>query len=81
MKTYVLTEPIFNRLKQKLGGQPPKCHFCGEILTPEQKYLEFEWNNDFIKITLVRNPEIVSISHYGGHVKHYHKKCFEKTLH
>jgi|YelNatPaOPRAMG01_1025707.scaffolds.fasta_scaffold54057_3 hypothetical protein len=83
MKQYVLTMPIFKRLTKR-HGEPLKCAFCGEPIKPIIKHWKFKFGNKnvLLNITLVKNPEVVSLA-YGNHgnVKHYHSECYEKTLH
>lgn len=80
MKQYVLTLSIFKRLTKKFG--PLLCCYCGEPIQPIEKNWKFMFNNGLLQITLVKNPEVVSLA-YGNHgkVKHYHSECYEKTLH
>jgi hypothetical protein len=73
--------PIFKRLIKRFG-EPLICGFCGEPIQPIAKEWKFNFTNGFLQITLVKNPEVVSMGYgKGGMVKHYHRECYEKTLH
>jgi hypothetical protein len=79
MKQYLLTEPIFKRLSKRYGLL--KCHYCGELLKPKETISKIESNNSNISITtrIMKNQEVVSVSHGKGK-KYYHKECYEKLF-
>jgi|YelNatPaOPRAMG01_1025707.scaffolds.fasta_scaffold49485_3 hypothetical protein len=80
MKQYVLTKTVFSRLTKRHGTLI--CFYCGQPIQPIEKEWKFTFTNGLLKITLIKNPEVISISHGNrGKVKHYHRECYEKTLH
>jgi hypothetical protein len=72
--------PLFKRLSKRYG-EPLRCNYCGQIITPKEIISKIQSNNSDISVAIkiMKNQTVVSMTTKHG-TKHYHSECYEKLF-